>query len=112
MSIAKKAYELLSPIPADKFLVGDFTNGSDACCSIGHYKRLTSDNPNDFSWRNCDDQNYCDLRRATTKFMMEKHAANADIADVNNDPVYNGYDEPEVKDRVLHLLKDMIEAGY
>jgi hypothetical protein len=35
-----------------------------------------------------------------------------DIADVNNNPVHNGYTEPVIKDRVIHLLIDMIAAGY
>ena len=34
-----------------------------------------------------------------------------DIADINNDP-YESYDEHTPKERVLHLLTDMIEAGY
>lgn len=111
-TLAQRAFDLLNSVPADKFIIGEFTNQDGACCSIGHYKRLTSENPNDYSWDNCDDHGNCDLRIASSEYILEGHGAPYDIADVNNDPAINGYKEPEIKDRVLHLLKDMIEAGY
>jgi len=45
--------------------------------------------------------------------MSEKHGYTwQDITTVNNYTGCNGYNEPVTKDRVMHLLTDMIAAGY
>jgi len=111
-TVAQRALELLKEVPADKFLNGEYTNGQDACCSVGHYKRLTSKDPSDFSRPNCDDYGFSDLRARSEHFLSNVHYTVADIATVNNSNWINGYTEPEIKDRVIHLLEDMVKAGY
>lgn len=52
-------------------------------------------------------------RQLTEKFLRDKHGLEGtDISSVNNGPYVNGYTEPKIKDRVMHLINDMIEAGY
>jgi hypothetical protein len=112
-TIAQKAYRLLSSIPAEQWCVGEFSDGVGACCALGHWTRLNSDNPEDYSEDNCWEDSSCDLRKASRKFMEDTYGYTyANIASVNNETEYNGYNEPVIKERVLHLLTDMITAGY
>lgn len=114
-TIAKKAYRLLSPVPAENWLERRFTNTEDKCCFMGHYQRLTSLDPNDYSNYNCCDfahvQKTISLRETTRRFLWKKHKIACDGSDVNNEHT-NGYTEDNPKDRVMHLLQDMIKAGY
>lgn len=110
---AQKALRLLSPIPPSKWIKGDFSDDNDKCCAIGHYTRLTSKNPNDYSTYNCSDRsNNSDLRYISKVFLEEKHGAEGDIASVNNYPTVNGYTQKSIKARVIKCLQDMIKAGY
>lgn len=111
---AQEALDLILPIPAENFIVGQFTNKVDKCCVVGHLTRLTSGQPENYSSENCSDQSFnAPIRVASQAFLTEKHGTSwSNIADVNNDPNINGYTEPVIKDRVVHLLKDMVEAGY
>jgi len=112
-TIAQKAYRLLSPIPAEQWCVGYYSNEKRQCCAIGHWTRLHSADPNDYSEDNCWENDSDNLRKVTQEYMSEKHGYTyVDIAAVNNDSQWNGYNEPVTKDRVMHLLTDMIAAGY
>jgi hypothetical protein len=52
-------------------------------------------------------------RQLTAKFLREKHNIhNANGADVNNSSRVNGYNETEIKDRLMHMINDGIAAGY
>ena len=44
---------VIKDVPAKDFLPYFFTNEKDKCCTIGHYNRLTSDDPTDYSATNC-----------------------------------------------------------
>lgn len=113
-TIGQLALELLSPIPEEKFITGVFTNRSDSCCALGHFHRLTSPNPKDYSLWNCiNPHEGLDLRSVTAKFLRKTHnTGGLDIAIVNNKPDVNGYTEEDPKSRVIHLLQDMVKAGY
>jgi hypothetical protein len=109
---AKEAIKLLDPIPADKFIHNEFGDDNSCCCVIGHLTRLKSDSPNDYSYLNCTDYHRHPLRRSSQEFIEAKHDVYSNIVDVNNDSNINGYTEDTVKERVMHLLKDMDDAGY
>lgn len=112
-TIAQEAKELLSAVPADDFLVYRFSDNKGKCCVIGHWTRLRSSDPSNYDSDNCHDEYRSPLRSISTKFLEEVHnIVGSNIATVNNGDDVNGYNEPEVKDRVLHLLDDMIAAGY
>lgn len=114
---AKQALELLLPIPKENFITGKFTDEESCCCAVGHLVRLSSDDPSDYSRENCNDTyNLTDVSHVRDKsefFLKEKYKiSNADMATVNNYDGINGYNEDNPKDRVIHLLNDMIEAGH
>lgn len=113
---ASKIKEILEPIPADQWITDIFTDYEGKCCAVGHFQRLTSSDPSDYSRENCKDDPWEDpspVRVLTEKFLTEVHDRRIEsIANVNNDPIINGYTEDDPKARVMHLLDDMIKAGY
>lgn len=126
-TVAQEAKRLLSEVPAENFIKQNFTDGVEKCCAVGHYKRLKSGNVNDYSYENCNDftenrlitipdgTRYigCELRENSLKFLNEKYSLiDLTISNVNNVDSINGYNQPEIKDRVMALLDDMVEAGY
>lgn len=112
-TIAQRAYRLLSPIPAEQWITDQYTNNENACCAIGHYNRLNSKNPNNYSIENCQ-ENYlsADIRVISKRFIETRYRLYSDIATVNNSSTVNGYTEETPKERVLHLLTDMIAEGF
>ena len=114
-TVAQEALRLLSPIPEEAFITGNFGDGEGKCCAIGHYVRLKSKNPNDFTEDNCRDfgTECVKLRVESGVFLKKVHSLQGyDLPDVNNDSDINGYTEPVIKDRVIHCLKDMVKHGY
>lgn len=113
---ASKAKELLMPIPKEDWITGEFTDEIGKCCAIGHLTRLTSGNPANYSIDNCRDfGKRKDLLRSASNAFLQKHLGHAtpyDLSIVNNEDDVNGYTEDNPKDRVMHLIEDMIKAGY
>lgn len=111
---AEKMYRLLNPIPKENWITDEFTDGKSKCCFIGHYQRLTSGNPESYSTFNCNDYGVrrSIARELTGEFIKKVYKLNRDGAAVNNWKDTNNYTEDNPKDRVMHLLKDMIKAGY
>lgn len=116
-TLATEARDLLASVPADEFIKWSFVN-LEKCCSIGHLVRLKSPNPNSYEQPLRDDdltdwQRFAHkVRVASEEFISNKyHYYSTSIASVNNRPMLD-YQEEGVKDRVLHLLDDMIAAGY
>lgn len=113
-TIAQKALRLLTPIPTEDFISDNYTDEIGKCCGIGHYVRATSQDPSDYSVKNCSDSVHkSPIRIASRRFLEKKHNVQfKDLAEVNNYNTTNGYTESRTKDRVIHLLTDMVEAGY
>lgn len=111
-TVAQKALRLLNAVPTTKFVIGDFTNYKGKCCAIGHYMRLTSGNPKNYSSENCHDNYASDLRERTRDFIEKKHGLDKSIANVNNEENVNGYTQKTIKGRVINLLKQMVKEGY
>ena len=121
---ATEAKELLNPIPKENFITKYFTDFVDCCCSIGHLVRLKSKNPSNFEFSNCHDLSklvsnpnakeevYNFARIKVKEFLNKKYSIDEDMALVNNTTDINGYNQDNPKDRVIHLLDDMIDAGY
>lgn len=117
LTLAQEAYKLLNPIPADQWITGSFSDKVGKCCAMGHYSRLASNNPSDYSIYNCMGLNdpmgfYSDhLREKSKDFLRNKGLDDlGDIANVNNDPSFH-YPQKTPKERTLALLRDMVEAG-
>lgn len=114
-TLAEKALNLLKDVPEDQWITSSYVNeGRKACCAIGHLERLTRGNPNKYDRYLADSFTSFGkrIRNLSQQFIANKHGLRmADLASVNNDPRVNGYTEPVIKDRVIHLLTDMVEAG-
>ncbi len=105
---AQQIIDIIAPIPAKKFITDVFGDDRGNCCFLGHIHIAVSRNKSYYG-----DYYGYGARHLTAKFLREKHGLE-DISgvNVNNSPNINGYDEPEIKDRVMHMLNDMVEAGY
>lgn len=116
---AKKAYKLLSRVPAEDFIIGQFTDQKGKCCAVGHLVRLTTGDPDDYSLQSRQwevfESTSSEIGRFRAKVMAylnDVHKTYASLAAVNNGYNINGYNEDGIKDRVMHLLSDMIKNGY
>lgn len=124
---ASQAREILALIPKDKWVVGilGFDNGSS--CAIGHINRFCNTHKvkkgilpflnkkeNDYSYYKgassiSDEWNFTKL---VQKFFKEtKMREGVSPAYINDSPCH-GYHEDHPKDRIMHMLDDMIKAGY
>lgn len=118
----KQIKEIIEPIPADMFqpnwfgwdqdntsncLTNDDGTPKDngKSCFIGHINRHF--NPNNS--KADDDFEGRGVRQLTKQFIHEVHGLNDDGANVNNYTYVNGYNEPEIKDRVMHMIEDGIK---
>lgn len=112
-TLAQKALTFIEPINRNEFITSKYSDEKSKCCVLGHINRLSND-PTDYSLFNCYDGSLeRQLRQSSKRFLSEKHKIyDVDIANVNNDPIYNGYKQKGIKARVVNLLKDMIKAGY
>ncbi len=114
---AQQIKDLLSSIPKEEWMEDRFSNDENKCCFLGHLQRLHSDNPKDYTIKNCSEgvfslKKRTNARELTRKALIKMHNLNIDGADVNNSPDYNGYTEDNPKDRIMHLLDDMIKHGF
>jgi len=101
---------IIAPISPENFIVGMFGDGGPInSCFIGHIHRAVSPiGPDDVSGNN----NGYGARAVVERFLREKHKSDATAFEVNDYSYVNGYNEPEIKDRLTHLVNDMIRAGY
>jgi len=119
---AQQIKDILETIPAEKFqtdylgwcrgAVWAKNNGNEdngCSCFLGHIHRHF--NPSDTGA--IGDKNGYGARQLTASFLEKVHGIMYDDGvSVNNSDRINGYNEPEIKDRVMHLVNDMIKAGY
>jgi len=111
-TVAQKTLEILSVVPSEDWITDLHTDLESKCCAIGHYVRLTSNNPDNYNSDNCVDYNRAPIRNSSSEFLNKIHNLNGiDIAHVNNKPVAK-YTQDTPKERVIALLNDMIKAGY
>lgn len=104
---AQQIKDIIEPIPTEKFIQGYYGDNQGNSCFLGHIHRALSTDGNYWG-----DGDGFGARELTKKFIEEKHGLNADGAEVNNYPIVNGYTEHMIKDRIMHLINDMISAGY
>ena len=107
--------KVLSDIPSENVITGQFTDRLDSCCVLGHYGRLTSFFKESYD---AEDINYDmveKLRELSLKFAMDRFNK-ADRCQYNIAGVNNGdcekYQQSTAKERSLAMLDDMIEAGF
>ena len=101
----KQIKAIIEPIAADKFCKDTYQNADGQCCFLGHIHNHI----NDSTFNNAGDYNGYGARQLSQKFLIEKHDIFSDGAEVNNGPYVNGYTEPEIKDRLMHMIEDGIK---
>lgn len=100
----KEIFDLLSSKPPESWCTGSYEN-SGKYCALGHINNYYSDSSNHSSLER-------PIRMKISEFIKSKYALNhTDIINVNDTTGVNNYTEEHPKDRVLHLLNDMIDAG-
>jgi len=99
----KQIKAIIEPIAADQFCIGEFENNEGQCCFIGHInKHILGDA--------CGNYNGSGTRQLTKQFIVEKHDIPwCDGSSVNNNNDVNGYTEPGIKDRLMHMIEDGIK---
>ena len=113
----KQIKEIIEKVPADKFQTHAFgmsrsfgdNNGPEdngKSCFLGHIHRHFD--PEDEGRATGDYDGY-GARHLTKQMIEEVHGLYNDGADVNNYPTINGYTEPEIKDRLMHMIEDGIK---
>ena len=114
LQVLKQAKELFDPITEDEFITDKYTDQVSKCCTVGHYKRLTSSNPQDYSSKNCIESydemkaNGCQLRMASKIASYKMFGENYDIAWINNELV-GIFNQPTPKQRVMAFLNESIK---
>jgi hypothetical protein len=117
-TIAQKAYRLLSPIPAEQWHMNTYTDEINACCAKGHLNRLSALDPSDYSRNNCIRGwgNNRNLSGAIKEFFKKQYNVEESfdllVAVNDGDSGITVYTEETPKERVLHLLTDMIAEGF
>jgi len=116
MTIAQQALEMLNTLTPDELITHKYTNKVDKCCIMGHWLRIHSDDPKDYSIENCCRERYnmSTLRGVSVQYFINVFKIPGryyDISTINNQPTkYYPQDTPY--ERVKALLTDMVAAGY
>lgn len=106
----KQIKEIVEPIPAERFIVGMYGQDLPVHCVLGHIHLHFTNGQS--AWGDEDGYGAIPL---SNQFFKEVHPelfegnSNIDISVVNNYPTINGYTEPIIKDRVMHLIEDGIK---
>lgn len=110
-TVAALAFRLLKRVPSKDWLIDEFTDYKSKCCAIGHYTRLTSENPQDYDVSNCSDMARAGYRWKSLRDQSELYLYGDSVAGVNNGRD-SRYRQRTAKSRTMALLKDMMKAGY
>jgi len=98
----KQIKAIIEPIAVDKFCINKYQNDEGQCCFLGHIQKHISGKANNQG-------NGFGARQLTQRFILDKHNIFSDGAKVNNSTVVNGYIEPVIKDRLMHMIEDGIK---
>lgn len=106
---AQQALDILSPIDSSKFITGRLTAFDSKefikCCSVGFLNKSQTSDPY------IDNKELRTFYKAVEEFLFKTVGISYNLTTVNDLSNINGYREPLPKDRVIHLLNDMIKAG-
>jgi len=100
---ASKAKELLLPIPKEEFILYYYERGGKHC-SLGHLNKLIGGDAYLLAPTSA-------FIGSVYDFIKRKYGEVAGLTTVNDTIHVNNYTEDNPKDRVIHLLNDMIAEG-
>lgn len=110
-TIGQELLSIIENIDENLFCKDSFENEQGQRCVVGHYNKVKYNNPHQFSEHHKIDD---PIRKITAKFFAEKYNVVSinGIAWINNFDTFPPYTEVKIKDRVVHVIKDMVAAGY
>ncbi len=112
-AITTKVLKIVENIPEYRWAVGrvkqKFTG---ECCVLGHIAEAEGIIPLDTDQVLEDCKLAREINDKVIRFMKLKHDRFAQIYHINDRDQYNGYVEKHPKERITHLLNDMIKEGY
>lgn len=113
-TFAQEALRLLSAVPEEQWVIGQWTDHhTKRCCASGHYARLkVSPDYFDFLILHGDYENEHGHHVKLLKEASFKFLKGVDNILTVNDMLTHGYKQPTSKQRVIAMLKDMVQAGY
>lgn len=113
----KQIKEIIEPIPADKFCTGSLGYEDGSSCYLGHiYRKMNKDrnilgikfnNPNKTGTSS--GGSFFGAAELTKNMLKEVHNIEASAFSVNDGEHINGYTEPVIKDRLMHMIEDGIK---
>lgn len=112
LKILTNAQELFKGVSPSKWISSKFTDGKNKCCALGHYARLISKDPSDYSDGNCSFQATGEKLRTASEIGLEVSGKKSctDIAYINNNMRVGCYTQKTIKGRVMASLRDSIKA--
>jgi hypothetical protein len=119
---AQQIKDILEPIPEHMFMTDGLYTYEDGeprnsmlsyeptkdigkSCAVGHINRVIGKHP-------AINIHGFGAIPLTQKFLVDRFGLQATLVTVNDSLFVNGYTDPSIKVRVMHLLDDMIKAGY
>lgn len=106
---AKDALELLEPIPEEQFITGDYWDGKNGCCTVGHLRRLLSPDKSDYNYAHHSNAIVSNFSNKVAAFIRETTTYFGGVVTVNDRTLISKWNDPTSKQRVVHLFKDMAE---
>ena len=109
----EKALELIKPLKPSEFIEMAYSDGKGKCCVMGHITRLTSDNPTDYSIKNCDAmkaERLKELRQKANRILKDESFYSISKLAIINNGGNSNYPQKTIKGRVVAALKDIIKA--
>lgn len=117
-TIAKEARGLFKRTPDKEWTTNKYTDCKGACCALGHWGRAKKNNIG-YRVEDLDMNAINNLSSVAMKFFNKQQQEGKipkglplSIPAVNDKIVPGLYEEPTPKARILHLMNDMIEAGF
>ena len=98
----KQIKEIIEPIPSDQFCHFKFENDKGQRCFLGHIQHHISGDARQ-------DLDGFGARALIRLFLKGVHNIDNDGSRVNDLATINGYTEPVIKDRLMHMIEDGIK---
>ena len=111
----KQIKEIIEPIPVEKFIACSLGDSNGNSYYLGWiYRKMNKsklfglkNDPNDYGKDS--NHTFYGVRALTEQFLKEVHCLNYTAWSVNDTSCINGYSEPVIKDRLMHMIEDGIK---
>jgi len=109
LEVLMQAEGLLKEVKPSEWMTEMFSDCNSKCCALGHYSRLTSEDPSNYGMDNCIARVNI-LRTASLVVMKEMSCEDGDIATINNGDWFDcGFKQKTPKGRTMAFLRKGIK---